>query len=53
MRALGCAPDPGGVKRILLISYHFPPIGGGGVQRNSEFARNLPNYGYEPLVLTG
>jgi glycosyltransferase involved in cell wall biosynthesis len=41
------------VPRVLHLAYHFPPIGGGGVQRNCEFARNLPNYGYKTLVLTG
>jgi glycosyltransferase involved in cell wall biosynthesis len=41
------------VKRVLLVSYHFPPIGGAGVQRNVAFARLLPEFGYRPVVLTG
>jgi glycosyltransferase involved in cell wall biosynthesis len=41
------------VKRVLLVAYYFPPIGGGGVQRAVKFARYLPDFGYEPVVLTG
>jgi O-antigen/teichoic acid export membrane protein/glycosyltransferase involved in cell wall biosynthesis len=40
------------VIRALLIASHFPPIGGGGVQRASKFARYLPEFGIEPLVFT-
>jgi glycosyltransferase involved in cell wall biosynthesis len=39
--------------RVLFVSYHFPPIGGGGVQRVSMLARYLPAFGVEPIVLTG
>src|SRR5205814_1387054 len=41
------------VRRILFLAYHFPPIGGGVVQRNTTFARYLPDHGYDPVVLTG
>jgi glycosyltransferase involved in cell wall biosynthesis len=41
------------VVRVLLVSYHFPPIGGGGVQRVSMLARYLPEFGVLPVVLTG
>lgn len=41
------------MKRILVLAYHFPPIGGAGVQRSSKFVRYLPDFGYEPVVLTG
>ena len=40
------------MKRILLISYYFPPSGGSGVQRMLKFARYLPRYGWLPTVLT-
>lgn len=40
------------VKRILLISYYFPPSGGSGVQRMLKFTRYLPSYGWLPTVLT-
>jgi len=38
---------------ILFLAYHFPPVGGGGVQRNAKFARYLPSFGYAPTVVTG
>jgi glycosyltransferase involved in cell wall biosynthesis len=41
------------VKRVLFIAYHFSPLGGAGVQRNAKFARYLPEFGYEPAVVTG
>ena len=40
------------MKRILLISYYFPPSGGPGVQRILKFARYLPDNGWLPTVLT-
>ncbi|MGH8614965.1 MAG: glycosyltransferase [Gammaproteobacteria bacterium] len=41
------------VKRVLMIAYHFPPVqGSSGVQRTLKFCRYLPNYGWEPMVLT-
>ena len=41
------------MKRALVIAYHFPPVGGAGVQRAVKFVRYLPELGYEPVVLTG
>lgn len=41
------------VTRVLFFAYHFPPVGGGSVQRSARFARLLPEYGYEPVVLAG
>jgi glycosyltransferase involved in cell wall biosynthesis len=41
------------VRRILFLAYHFPPIGGAGVQRNAKFARYLPSFGYESILVTG
>jgi glycosyltransferase involved in cell wall biosynthesis len=41
------------VKRILYLAYHFPPVGGAGVQRNAKFVRYLPELGYAPVVVTG
>jgi glycosyltransferase involved in cell wall biosynthesis len=38
--------------RVLFLAHHFPPIGG-VVGRNVATARYLPEFGYEPLVLTG
>lgn len=40
-------------KRVLIIAYHFPPLqGSSGIQRTLNFAKYLPEYGWEPLVLT-
>jgi len=38
-------------KRVLLVSYHFPPVGGAGVQRPAKFARYLPEFGWDVSVL--
>lgn len=40
-------------RRVLYLAYHFPPIGGAGVQRSLKFVRYLPEFGYEPVVVTG
>ncbi len=39
-------------KKILIISYYFPPQGMGGVQRVSKFVKYLPSFNWEPVVLT-
>lgn len=39
-------------KRVLIISYYWPPSGGVGVQRWLHFARNLKIQGWEPLIYT-
>ncbi|HEX4611087.1 MAG TPA: glycosyltransferase [Urbifossiella sp.] len=39
-------------KRVLLISYPFPPVGGAGVQRVTKFVKYLPRHGWEVSVLT-
>jgi glycosyltransferase involved in cell wall biosynthesis len=39
-------------RKVLVISYFFPPLGGAGVQRTLKFVAYLPENGYEPLVLT-
>ena len=39
-------------RRVLLVSYLFPPIGGGGVQRALKMARYLPQFQWHPTVLT-
>ncbi|MDO9557599.1 MAG: glycosyltransferase [Coriobacteriia bacterium] len=36
---------------VLLVTYEFPPTGGAGVQRLAKFARYLPTYGWDPVVL--
>lgn len=39
------------MKRILIITYYWPPAGGPGVQRWLHFVRYLPQYQIEPTVL--
>jgi glycosyltransferase involved in cell wall biosynthesis len=39
--------------KVLMIAYHFPPIGGAGAQRSLKFARYLPECGCQPTVVTG
>jgi hypothetical protein len=40
-------------KKILMIAFHFPPMAGSsGIQRTISFARHLPRFGWEPLILT-
>jgi len=39
------------MKKALLIAYHFPPLGGGGVFRTLKFTKYLPEFGYQPHVL--
>lgn len=36
---------------LLLITYEFPPSGGGGVQRVAKFCRYLPAAGWWPAVV--
>lgn len=40
------------MKKVLIISYYFPPMGMSGVQRTLKFAKYLPHYGWQPHVLT-
>jgi glycosyltransferase involved in cell wall biosynthesis len=40
------------LKKVLIISYYFPPSGGPGVQRVLKFVKYLPEFGWEPIVLT-
>ncbi|OGC92949.1 MAG: hypothetical protein A2142_01855, partial [candidate division Zixibacteria bacterium RBG_16_48_11] len=39
-------------KKVLIIAYYFPPLGGAGVQRALKFVKYLPEFGWEPVVLT-
>lgn len=39
-------------KRVLIISYYWPPTGGSGVQRWVKFAKYLPSEGWNPVIYT-
>jgi len=40
------------LKKVLIIAFYFPPLGGGGVQRPLKFVKYLREFGWEPVVLT-
>ncbi len=40
------------MRQVLFISYYFPPSGGPGVQRTLKFVKYLPEFGWQPTVLT-
>ncbi|MFV0530848.1 MAG: glycosyltransferase [Flavobacteriales bacterium] len=37
-------------KKILIITYYWPPSGGPGVQRWLNFVKYLPEFGWKPTV---
>ena len=37
-------------KKVLIITYYWPPAGGPGVQRWLKFVKYLPQYGIKPIV---
>jgi len=39
-------------KRVLIITYYWPPSGGSGVQRWLKFVKYLVRAGWEPYVFT-
>jgi glycosyltransferase involved in cell wall biosynthesis len=40
------------MNKVLIVTYYWPPGSGAGVQRWLKFAKYLPKYGWEPLILT-
>jgi len=40
------------MKRVLIITYYWPPSGGSGVQRWLKFSKYLPKYGWQPVIYT-
>ncbi len=41
------------MRRVLMVAYHFPPLAGSsGIQRTLRFVQQLPQHGWEPIVLT-
>jgi glycosyltransferase involved in cell wall biosynthesis len=39
-------------RKVLVVAYIFPPVGGAGVQRVLKFVKYLRKHGWEPTVLT-
>jgi len=40
------------MKKILIITYYWPPSGGSGVQRWLKFTKYLPKYNWKPFIYT-
>lgn len=40
------------MRNVLVVAYYFPPLGLSGVQRVAGFVRHLPEYGWQPTVIT-
>jgi len=40
------------MKRVLIVSYIFPPMVAGGAPRMGQFAKYLPEFGWVPTILT-
>lgn len=40
------------MRKVLLIAYNFPPLGGIGVIRPLKFSKYLSKFGWQPVVLT-
>jgi glycosyltransferase involved in cell wall biosynthesis len=40
------------MKKVLILTYYWPPAGGIAVQRFMKFAKYLPQYGWEPIIIT-
>ncbi len=43
---------PSNHKKVLIITYYWPPSGGPGVQRWLKFVKYLPDFDIQPVVLT-
>ncbi len=40
------------IRKVLIITYYWPPSGGAGVQRWLKFSKYLRAYGWEPVIYT-
>lgn len=40
------------MKKVLVITYYWPPSGGAGVQRWLKFVKYMREYGWEPVIYT-
>jgi hypothetical protein len=39
-------------RYVLVVCYDFPGIGTAGVIRTYQFVKNLPSFGWQPIILT-
>ena len=40
------------MKKVLIITYYWPPMGGGGVQRWLKTTKYLREFDWEPIIFT-
>jgi glycosyltransferase involved in cell wall biosynthesis len=40
------------MKKLLILTYYFPPLGLGGTQRIAKFVKYLPQFGWQPTIIT-
>jgi len=40
------------MKQVLIITYYWPPAGGGGVMRWLKMSKYLPDWGWQPVICT-
>ena len=40
------------MKKVLIITYYWPPSGGAGVQRWLKFVKYFRDFGWEPVIYT-
>lgn len=40
------------MRKVLIITYYWPPAGGPGSQRMVKLAKYLPKFGWQPVILT-
>jgi len=40
------------LKKVIIITYYWPPSGGSGVQRYLYFTKYLRQFGWEPVIFT-
>src|SRR3954462_3315541 len=41
------------MKKIIIVAPHFPPSNLAAVHRTRLFAKHLPSFGWEPIIVTG
>ncbi len=40
------------MRRVLIVTYYWPPSAGSGVQRWLKFSKYLPEFGWQPVIFT-
>ncbi len=39
------------IKKVLILAFIYPPLGGSGVQRTLKFSKYLPEFGWQPYLV--